>query len=47
MNEADTKVEHIHPALRAADELVYRSHKLAALSELKKSMLHQAFSGQL
>ncbi len=47
MNEADTKVEHIDPALKAAGGLVHRSHKLAALSELKKSMLHQAFSGQL
>ncbi len=36
MNEAETRAEHIDPALEAA-----------ALDELKKSLLHQAFNGQL
>jgi len=34
-------------ASKAAGGLVYRSHKLAALNELRKSLLHQALSGQL
>jgi hypothetical protein len=35
MNEAETRAEHIDPALKAA------------LSALKKSLLHQAFTGAL
>ncbi len=60
MNEAETRAEHIDPALQAAGwgvvagsrislsrlEFIYK-RKLAALDELKKSLLHQAFSGQL
>ena len=50
MNEADARAEHIDPAARCGGlvrgESLYRQ-KLAALDELKKSLLHQAFSGQL
>jgi hypothetical protein len=35
MNEAETRAEHIDPGLKAA------------LDALKKSLLHQAFTGQL
>jgi type I restriction enzyme R subunit len=81
MNEAETRAEHIDPALKAAGwgivagsrirreysiapgrieghgrrgkaltadyVLEYRNTKLAALEALKKSLLHQAFAGQL
>ncbi len=81
MNEAETRAEHIDPALKAAGwgvvqgsrirreypispgrieghgkrgkaltadcVLEYRNTKLAALAALKKSLLHQAFTGQL
>ncbi len=58
MNEAETRAEHIDPALKAAGwggvkgersqrrESLYQQ-KLAALDGLKKSLLHRAFSGQL
>ena len=67
MNEAETRAEHIDPALAAAgwglvegsrirrEELsgetqilksIYQQ-KLTALDDLKTSLLHQAFSGQL
>ena len=51
MNEAETRAEYIHPASRAVGttqrlESLYQQ-KLAALDVLKKSLLHQAFSGQL
>jgi hypothetical protein len=36
MNEAETRAEHIDPALVAA-----------GLDELKKPLLHRAFSGEL
>ena len=36
MNEAETRAEHIDPALKAA-----------ALEALKKSLRHQAFTGEL
>ncbi len=39
MNEAETRVELIDPAIY--------SRKLSTLDVLKKSLLHQAFSGQL
>ena len=55
MNEAETRAEYIDPALKAAGwgvvegsylEANYRQ-KLAALEELKKSLLHQAFTEEL
>ena len=55
MNEAETRAEHIDPALKVAGwgvvegsrlEANYRQ-KLAALDELKKALLHQAFTGEL
>ena len=63
MNEAETRAEHIDPALKAAGlgvvegsrvlraEIQRVAHlyerKLAALEALKKSLLHQAFTGAL
>ncbi len=56
MNEAETRAEHIDPALAAALPAIRKetrcyarlySRMLAALDALKKSLLHQAFSGQL
>ena len=55
MNEAETRAEHIDPALKAVVsrraetqhlEGIYQQ-KLAALEALKKSLLHQAFTSQL
>jgi len=66
MNEAETRAEHIDPALKAAGWGVVEGSRIrreypitpgttrrlwvarrAALDELKKSLLHQAFSGEL
>ena len=50
MNEVEVCAEHIAPAARCGrlvrGESLYRQ-KLVALDNLKKSLLHQAFSGQL
>ena len=56
MNEAETRAEHIDKQLAAAGwgvvegsrirrETIYQ-RKLAALAELKKALLHQAFAGE-
>ena len=56
MNEAETRAEHIDPALAAAGWGVvegsrirreFRDIKLAVIEALKKSLLHQAFAGEL
>ena len=66
MNEAETRAEHIDPALQAAGWGVVEGSRirreypitlgrlarfgrrnLAALDALEKSLLHQAFSGEL
>jgi len=68
MNEAETRAEHIDPALKAAGWGVVEGSKilreypitpgrieghcrcgkpLTALDELKKSLLHQGFTGNL
>ncbi len=58
MNEAETRAEHIDPALKAAGwgvvagsrirrEGLIRPGRLDAREELKRSRLHEAFSGAL
>ena len=46
MNEAETRAEHIDPALKAAgSDVVQRSHIRS--THLKQYLPQQAFSGQL
>ena len=55
MNEAETRADFLSHLLMSKDFTEYAiegsaradKQKLAALAELKKSLLHQAFSGQL
>ena len=46
-NEAETRAELIDPALKTAALTRIGKQKLAHLADLKKSLLHQAFTGEL